>query len=610
MIVPRDELVKKYGPAVERIFSEKARWMRIAAVGFAFTAASLAQMWIQSNHIIDELKALKELRSVEVNMGVAMQQCFAFNSSISAMWNNIGEKLMDASHFPEEFASNKNFTNWVDSLFQTEYQVHQLRRSSIHQPDPLTTLRLLQIIHNRVEFLKKGEPIIESSPPPLHIVAVGGSVTAGMGCGENNFGLKTPFWSNKNLLCAWSSRLEYMFNHALFEGKEVVKVSNLASGGAASEVGKVVMEYRLFSEDVKKLLPHVVIWAHAANDSQERDKSAVEYNHLPGLVHASRNLRKCDKELPLVVMLDDWYGGDRYTDTLALSSMVYKVSSWYRLMGVSHYNVLKDKLNGNFDNDTLVTHLTGGIWNLHPGMGVHIGAAWTLFFNFLKAFTETCEDGSTLRYGTMGKDNNDAPHTKHLGSYQREETVASLNERWKRDSDTIKKECSERTEGPSEVCTYAWMVNPMTGITNTHHVDQMLKGVLVHNDGWKAAGKPVRQPRTGWYAQKAKAEFSLKIVASLETKYITLMTMKSYGPNFKDTNLRVVLRVASEAGGGEPKVSEHSISGFHEMPTSIHIPHKFELPGGGANKGDTILVGVTLVSGAYFKVNGIALCTF
>lgn len=101
---------------------------------------------------------------------------------------------------------------------------------------------------------------------------------------------------------------------------------------------------------------------------------------------------------------------------------------------------------------------TPGTWDLHPGMFGHIGIAWALLFNFLKAFTETCEDDFTLRYGRIGKDDNDSPPIKHLSSYKKNETVQSLNERWKKESDSTRQECSNDRETISEVCTYAWMV--------------------------------------------------------------------------------------------------------------------------------------------------------
>ena len=85
--------------------------------------------------------------------------------------------------------------------------------------------------------------------------------------------------------------------------------------------------------------------------------------------------------------------------------------------------------------------------------------------------------------------------------------------------------------------------------------------------------------------------------------------MKSYVEKNVNTKLRLKLRVVQSSEAKSEEL-QHTIFGHHETKTSIHIPHKFELPGGGANKGDTIFVEAELVSGAYFKINGIALCTY
>lgn len=84
-------------------------------------------------------------------------------------------------------------------------------------------------------------------------------------------------------------------------------------------------------------------------------------------------------------------------------------------------------------------------------------------------------------------------------------------------------------------------------------------------------------------------------------------SMKSYGDNFKGTKLRLSLLIKRSNNTQSEKVYE--ISGYHETKTSIHLPHKLELPEGGANTGDTVLVNAELVSGSYFKINGIALCS-
>eukprot|EP00984_Skeletonema_dohrnii_P007992 scaffold2944_cov155-Skeletonema_dohrnii-CCMP3373.AAC.9 len=140
--------------------------------------------------------------------------------------------------------------------------------------------------------------------------------------------------------------------------------------------------------------------------------------------------------------------------------------------------------------------------------------------------------------------------------------------------------------------------------------------VLTSSAGWKAEGFPIKQPRAGFYAKEPNAHFSLKIDASMETKYMTIMSMKSYGDNFKDTNLEVDVRierkgdVAAAATAEVAKSSKYEVTGYHETRTSIHVPHKFELPDGGAEIGDSIVVNFRLVSGSYFKIAGLAFCRY
>ena len=98
----------------------------------------------------------------------------------------------------------------------------------------------------------------------------------------------------------------------------------------------------------------------------------------------------------------------------------------------------------------------------------------------------------------------------------------------------------------------------------------------------------------------------MKIASTIDTNYLTLMTMKSYSTWWKGAELKVTVRITRS---DETQSEESfSISGYHETQTSIHIPHKFQLPGGGAKKGDTIFLDAELVGGSLFKINGMALC--
>ncbi|KAL7526921.1 hypothetical protein ACHAWF_001971 [Thalassiosira exigua] len=435
------------GAAARRCASSAGRH-RIIALTWITTMLSLLTAQ-NGNREIYPVAAGRKSQISTVGLLNLEQKCSDFNSSVSLMWKNLEHKILKASYYPPKHAANKNFTDWVDTLFWSEYQVHQMRRSTFHQPDSATVLRLLEVINARVEHLKGAS----SYSPPLHIMVMGGSVTVGNGCGGNHVGIASPSWNANQLDCAWPSRLEYLFNEVLFQGKEVVKVSNLAGGGSSTEVGKVVLEYQLFTDEMKRNLPHAVIWAHAPNDAQEADKRAVEYTHLPGFVRAAFNLRRCDHDLPLVVMLDDFYGLGEYTSVDAISTMLFKVSSWYNLMGVSHSNVVRHKLYALFGNTTAITAILGSDWNLHPGMGSHIGVAWTVFFNFLKSFVESCEDGPSLGHGAPS-----SLPTKNLGSYVEKEDMETLHSRWQSNTRKAGNICELQSDFDQDVCTYAWMV--------------------------------------------------------------------------------------------------------------------------------------------------------
>lgn len=240
----------RYEKFLKIIFSDKIKWVRLLSVAFLFTSVSLAQLWNQSTHIVNEFKR----KANPINLDV-QKQCSdlasslnnnSSSSSIASLWSNLQEDIVKAT-IPKEHATNANFTNWINALFQSEYQVYQLRSSAIHPPNTRTMLRILQIIHDRVQYLNNNNKHKKKVPPPLSIAVLGGSVTVGMGCAENHIGLPKKFWNNKNTECAWPARLEYMFNQVLFRGQpkqeeQVVKITNLATGGASTEVGKVVLE--------------------------------------------------------------------------------------------------------------------------------------------------------------------------------------------------------------------------------------------------------------------------------------------------------------------------------------------------------------------------------
>ncbi len=574
-----------------------------------------------------------------VKNGPAPSVCEKFSAPVPIFWKQFEAEIKeaavkDATWFQQDQNNNTKFREWINELFQDHYQSYQVQRSAIHPPGLQVILKVLEIISKRINYLRR---ISLSAAPPLHILVSGGSLTSGMACGINHVGLSQPGWMRQYTECAWPARLEHLFNQVLFNGEEVVKVSNLAVGGANSEIGKVLLEYQLFPDSFQ--LPDIVIWSHAANDAQEKDKARAYFESIPGFVNAAHNLRICDDHLPLVVMNEEFFG--QHND---VSGAIYKASNWFGLMGISQRNVISHKIFANFDNDDYVNRIISQK-GLHPGMGAHIGASWTVFYNFISAFTDACDYTTSTRISSSASASpmpiikSTDVTAKSVGPYK-ENDYGNISSEWKTHQDKIREMClsEEPFTSSSSInnstaatissnhhhqkqlspCTYAFMVNKMTTVSSSVDVNKKMNEVLTSNTGWKAEGNLVKQPRAGFYAKETNAHFSLKIDVSMDTKYMTIMSMKSYGDNFKDTNLEVDVTIqrngasalSAEAEEATKKSSKYEVTGYHETKTSIHIPHKYELPDGGATKGDIIVVNFRLVSGSYFKIAGLAFCRY
>ena len=555
---------------------------------------------------------------------LAYSVCKAFDKSVPIFWKHFESEIKEAAvskatFWPEEQRNNTKFHEWIDQLFQDHYQSYQLQRSSIHPPGLEVTLKTIEIISKRVQHLN--DPTLPAAPP-LHIMVTGGSLVSGMACGINHVDLMQPGHLREYKECAWPVRLEHLFNSVLFHGQDVVKVSNLAAGGSDSKVGKIPIEYHLFPEGFQ--IPDIVIWSHAANDAQQmkgEDKWS-ELDVLTDYINAAHNLRVCDENLPMVVMNEEFFGQDN-----DISGDIYKASNWFGVMGISQRNVISHKIFANLDNDDYVKGIVGAL-TVHVGMGGHIGVAWTVFYNFISAFTNACDfiSVSSSPPGTLSHHNHFKSidvKEKSIGPY-RETDRDKIPLEWVKHQKGIDDMCSKSIHNAfissngtthntlSRPCTWAFMVNKMTPELYSSGLKRKMREVLTFNKGWNAEGKPVQQPRTGFYAKEPNARFSLKIDVSIETNYLTIVSMKSYGPNFIDTHLNVDVIIKRKGGtsASSDDRAEYEVEGYHEEKTSIHVPHKFELPNGGARGGDIIVVNFHLTNGNYFKIAGLAFCRY
>mmetsp|Transcript_24813 Transcript_24813/g.28336 ORF Transcript_24813/g.28336 Transcript_24813/m.28336 type:complete len:579 (-) Transcript_24813:125-1861(-) len=163
--------------------------------------------------------------------------------------------------------------------------------------------------------------------------------------------------------------------------------------GSSSEIGSLVMDYQLFPHH-RLPIPHIIISSYAANDAQQPDvEGHFWYEEVPNFIQAAKNVRPCEEHLPhWSSWRDHVYGYDDVTVIHKLSGYYALLASWYDLMAFNQQNIGRHELLYHFHNATAIAHLMGSEYDLHMGMGFHIGMAWTALFNFLDAIVDTCTD--------------------------------------------------------------------------------------------------------------------------------------------------------------------------------------------------------------------------
>jgi hypothetical protein len=522
--------------------------------------------------------------------------------SASNVWQSFRNELLNASYATQD-TDNERFRPWVTGLFDW-YTTDRMERSLSFPASSASMRHILKIIDD-----------YPTTKEPLQILVMGGSVTAGHGCMENTIGVedkRTPKGNSPFFPCAWPTRLELLLNEFLFGGEPVVKVTNLAVGGSSSEVGSMILEYGLFPKNFT--LPHIVLSAFSANDGTSPLGKELIFQYMQDYVRAASNLR-CEGGLPMVVSVDDFHGIRKPMQSMEHSAALHTISSWYHLMAISYPNVIRHAVYANLENNTSIHPLMSSsvIGNIHLGLGFHLGMTWVVLFNLLNAVVKGCNDILSDESNSNTPKNTldvDELSPKYISQMDSDLTFPTLAREWRSNIASAASRC-ENNANTVEVCASAWMVNRLAGIERPKDVKKQLKPVLKSSNGWEATGFPIRQPRTGWYANLANATFDLEYKnISLESKFLTVLYLKSYSAGYKDSLLVVTMEVIHQGAGNSTSASSVSeIKGYHESKTSVHYPHKMKLPGGGARVGDTVRVTFQLVSGSVFKIAGIAMCS-
>ena len=128
-------------------------------------------------------------------------------------------------------------------------------------------------------------------------------------------------------------------------------------------------------------------------------------------------------------------------------------------------------------------------------------------------------------------------------------------------------------------------------------------------DGWTTEGFPIKKPRLGWIATKAKDSFHTEVTSTqLPIKYVTMMSMYSYGSKWAGSTLNLTIELHRKGDAFPTNVTSHLVKGYHSDKTSIIVGHTFEVPEGGAEIGDKVRTNFVLVGGSTFRIQGLLYC--
>ncbi|GFH44527.1 hypothetical protein CTEN210_01001 [Chaetoceros tenuissimus] len=572
-----------------------------------------------------------------------LQSMGADTSSTSNIWHHLQQQIIHGSFFPQQLQDSKPYQHWIQTLYKY-YTVDKLRRTIAHPASPKVIAKLSSLMREYRLYNSQNQHLQKQ----IRILILGGSVTAGHDCRWPDWlGNDKPDQSNHQIPfhnCAWPARFENLLN-TLFG--DVFHVDNLASGGASSVWGSMLLERRLFNDP--DTIPDIIISAYSANDAKRNDgtkPSDIVYGHMQDLIQAAQDLQPCEHDLPLVIMADDFYGDLPYQAS-RFSSYVYQLSQWSNLMAVSGSSVLRYKLLQELMDAETVHPLVNSNFGIHLGMGFHMGMAWIMLFNFVNAFVSVCNDehvginyldeteiGKVGVNSTIAGDPNllpsivkGEPSAKHFAHLDESlGTVADVSRHYQENVERRKKLCENKdTIGK---CTYSWFVNMAgSGVSSKAEINDKMRPVLYDYEGWpsmrnawwgKGTTTAHQVPKISWSAKRNGATFTMKLDnVTSSTKYVLLQTMKSYSDEWKGSKLQLVFSILRNGQVlkkdwythvDNSTVTAHYIDGYHKDKTSVYYPHRFPLPQNGADIGDTVIMNATLVGGSKFQISGISFC--
>ena len=520
----------------------------------------------------------------------------------------------------------------------------RVKRSTVNPIPTSSRTKLMDIIHRRQQQQQQQQQNnantasnSTSNNPPLHIMIFGGSIVLGNGAGVGFHGKKGLSGGDSNV--RWSTQLEDLLN--LWYGIGSIKITNMANGGMTTGISTIPLEYGIYPDN--NIPPDLVIAAFGYNDmnlllaqhqnsvfrSGTTTNDSEKYNFL--LKDTQRFVRAAAGACIPVILVDDSYLIPRATIRFNLlhSHHIAEIANWYDIgaiswtrafMGLSYSDRKLHNISQSGTDDIDYWPLWGGnLRTSHPNIMYHVGMAWLLFYQIVLQLSESAASSSLLLLDPRcnNGNGNDAISTttmekldpRNIPPLDQNTRIQSLAPIWKNNTTVNMKKCSSSSSSSrttKNTCSYLWIANRATNIQTKQDVKRIIDTVLIFNKGWMEEGNPIRKPRPGWVALKKKAMFTIRINATAANiSKVTLLYLKSYGPKWQDSKLRVTLRIRRNESYGITKKVKRDLVGYHDSNTSINYEAIIPIE---ARIGDYVLANFQVTSGTTFRINGMLFC--
>jgi hypothetical protein len=339
--------------------------------------------------------------------------------------------------------------------------------------------------------------------------------------------------------------------------------------------------------------------------------------------------------------LDDYLGNEQreIASTMEFSQTVNTLAQYYGIATMSYANVVRQTVYG----DTRESWFSPEGWwpttdtevmerEIHPGMGMHISVVYVVAYNILNLATTYCSmesfhaESANLEYNDSAlalriplknwhTDVPGKPHPPPRGlppPLTPELRLDNVTQEWKalsaREDELLQAVDCHAASYSHNKCIFSWVSGLSLQQNNKTWIEELFG---VHQTG-----------PTEWFLEDAGGKLGLvpsKVGDSTVLEFsnlkqpigsITFFTMKSYGPKWEDSRLRVETsgRMRTQSSPWEDLAAERFFEGIHSKNTSEMYTEKIALPDP-IPVGGSLRLRYTLVSGATFKIMGLAVCT-